>query len=520
MKIVSAEQMRVLDKKAISHGTPGIELMERAGTGMVTLLRKEIPDIVKKKFLVFVGRGNNGGDGLVVGRKLKELGAQVRVVLLAREEEMKEGTKTNLARARRDEVNPIPFEDLSLEKIKEQISDSDIIVDAIFGTGFSGATGDITKDTIEAINSSKKYVVACDIPSGVNGDTGEVGGSCVASDLTVTFAYPKKGLFLYPGYRFAGNIRAVDIGIRDEDLPSRWNMITSSEIREILPKRRKDAHKKDFGHVLILAGSWGMTGAAALVCQGALKVGAGLVTLGIPESLNAIMEVKITEAMTLPLPETEEKSLSVKGIDEILDFIERRKVDVVVIGPGLSTNRSTGKLVKKILNKVFLPCVLDADGINSLASEATLAKAKAKIIITPHPGELARLLGKKAEDIQRERIGYALEFSEKNSLICVLKGYQTVVTEGEDVFISPVGNPGMASGGSGDVLAGMIGGLAGQLRLSASRIENSLLSAAICGVYLHGLAGDLAGRERGEMSLIASDIVEKIPRAIREVLEN
>lgn len=520
MKIVSSEQMRVLDNKAISEGTPGIELMERAGTGVVTLLQKEIPDIVKKKFVVLVGRGNNGGDGLVVARKLKELGAQVRVALLAAEEEMKEDTKTNLTRARRVEVDTIVLKGLSTEKIKEEISRSDVIVDAIFGTGFSGVIGDLTKETIEAINNSKKYVVACDIPSGVNGDTGEVGGSCVASDLTVTFTYPKKGLFLYPGYRFAGNIRAVDIGIRDEDSPSRWNMITSSEIREILPKRRKDAHKKDFGHVLILAGSCGMTGAATLACQGALKVGAGLVTLGIPESLNVIMEVKITEAMTLPLPETEEKSLSAKGADEILDFIERRKVDVIVIGPGLSTNRSTGKLVKKILNKVSLPCILDADGINLLASEATLAKAKAKIIITPHPGELARLLGKKAEEIQRERIGCALRFSEENNLVCVLKGYQTVVTKGEDVFINPLGNPGMASGGSGDVLSGMIGGLVGQLRLMERGEKNSLLSAAICGVYLHSLAGDLARREKGEMSLIASDIVEKIPQAIREVLEN
>ncbi len=501
-------------------GTPGIELMERAGTGLVGVLRKMIPDIVKKKFVVFVGRGNNGGDGLVVARKLKEMGAQVRVVLLAQEKEMKEDTKTNLIRVKIADMETIPLRDFSTERIKEEISKSDIIVDAIFGTGFSGVIEDLTKDTIEAINNSKKYVVACDIPSGVNGDTGEVGGCCVASDLTVTFAYPKKGLFLYPGYRFAGNIRTVDIGIKEEDLPSPWSMLTSSEIREILPKRRKDAHKKDFGHVLILAGSSGMTGAASLTCQGALRVGAGLVTLGIPESLNTIMEVKITEAMTLPLPETDEKSLSAKGIDKILDFIERRKVDVIVIGPGLSTNRSTGKLVKKILDKVDLPCVVDADGINSLASEATLAKAKAKIIITPHPGELARLLGKKAEDIQRERIGYALEFSEKNNLVCVLKGYQTLITKGEDVFINPLGNPGMASGGSGDVLSGMIGGLVGQLRLLGSGRKNNLLPAAMCGVYLHGLAGDLARREKGEMSLIASDIVEKIPQAIREVLEN
>lgn len=520
MKIVSSEQMRKMDKRAISRGTPGIELMERAGTGLVSVLKEEIPEIAKKKFIVFVGSGNNGGDGLVVARKLKELGVRVRVALLAEEGEMKEDTKTNLTRTRRAEIDTIALKDLSTERIGEEISGSDIIVDAIFGTGFSGSIGGIAKEVIEAINSSKKFVVACDIPSGVNGDTGEVGGSCVASDLTVTFAYPKRGLFLYPGYRFTGSIRVVDIGIKEEDLPSQWSMLTSSEIREILPKRRKDAHKKDFGHVLILAGSCGMTGAATLTCQGALRVGAGLVTLGIPESLNTIMEVKITEAMTLPLPETEEKSLSSKGIGEILDFIERRKVDVIVVGPGLSTNRNTGKLVKNILYEVDLPCIVDADGINLLVGEASLAKAKAEIIITPHPGELGRLLGKKTEEVQRERIRYAFQFSKENNLICVLKGYQTVIAKGEDVFINPLGNPGMATGGSGDVLSGMIGGLVGQLRLTETEKKDGLLSAAIAGVYLHSLAGDLARREKGEMGLIASDIVEKIPGAVREVLEN
>jgi len=520
MKIISCEQMREMDKRAISRGTPGIELMERAGTGLVSVLGEEIPEISKRRFIVFVGSGNNGGDGLVVARKLKELGAQVRVALLAEEEAMKEDTRTNLARARSAEIDTIPSKDLSPERIGEEVSRSDIIVDAIFGTGFSGAINGIAEETIEAINRSKKYVVSCDIPSGVNGDTGEVGGTCVASDLTVTFAYPKRGLFLYPGYRFVGSIRVVDIGIAEEDIVSRWNMICSSEVREILPKRRKDAHKKDFGHVLVLAGSWGMTGAATLTCQGALRVGAGLVTLGIPESLNPIMEVKITEAMTLPLPETEEKSLSSNGLSEILDFIERRKVDVIVIGPGLSTNRNTGKLVKRILNKADMPCVLDADGINLLGDQTSLSRAKAKVIITPHPGELARLLEKTAEEVQRERIGYASQLAIENDLICVLKGYQTVIARGGDIFVNPVGNPGMASGGSGDVLSGMIGGLIGQLRLMGMGERDSMLSAAIAGVYLHGLAGDLARREKGEMGLIASDIVEKIPEAVRKVLEN
>jgi len=520
MKIISCEQMRELDTRAISRGTPGIELMERAGTALVEVLREEVPDISKKRFIVFVGSGNNGGDGLVVARKLKELGSQVIVALLAEEAEMGEETKTNLVRARGAGVKTIFPGELFSERIGEEISKSDVIVDAIFGTGFSGSIGGKAKEVIEAINSSRKFVVACDIPSGVNGTTGEVGGTCVASDLTVTFAYPKRGLFLYPGYRFTGRIRVVDIGIEEEDISSKWNMLTSSEIRDMLPKRRKDAHKKDFGHLLVLAGSLGLTGAATLTCQGALRVGAGLVTLGIPESLNAIMEVKVTEAMTLPLPETEEKSLSLRGMGKILDFIERRKVDAVVMGPGLSTNRSTGNLVRKILYGIDLPCIVDADGINLLVSEGNLSNAKAEIAMTPHPGELGRLLGKKAEEVQKERIRYAIRFSKENNLICVLKGYQTVVAKGEDIFINPLGNPGMATGGTGDVLSGMIGGLAVQLRLMETGRKDILLLAGLSGVYLHGMAGDLAVREKGEMGLIASDIVDKIPEAIGKVLEN
>jgi len=520
MKIISCGQMRELDEKAVKDGMPEIELMERAGTGLVAVLKEEIPNIKRKKFIVFVGSGNNGGDGLVAARELKESGAEVKVVLLAEEREMKENTKRNLSRAKAVSIEAMPFEELSLGRIKQEISNSDVVIDGIFGTGFSGAIGAPIKDIIESINGSKKYVVACDIPSGVNGDTGEVRGVCVASDLTVTFAYPKRGLFLYPGYRFSGSIRVVDIGIEEKDLVSRWNVITSSEVREILPKRIKEAHKKDFGHILVLAGSCGMTGAATLTCQGALRIGAGLVTLGIPESLNTIMEIKITEAMTLPLPETEEKTLSSSGIGEILNFIERRDVDALVIGPGLSTNRDTGRLVKKLLSKLDLPCVLDADGINLLVGEGGLEKLKAEIIITPHPGELGRLLGKKADEIQRDRIKHAFQFSKENNLICVLKGYQTVVAKGEDIFINPLGNPGMASGGVGDVLSGMIGGLVGQLCSRPTEMKDSLLSAAIAGVYLHSLAGDLARNDKGEMGLIASDIVDRIPLAVRKLLEN
>jgi len=305
------------------------------------------------------------------------------------------------------------------------------------------------------------------------------------------------------------------------------SFITKKEIKKMLSKRRKNSCKNDYGHIFILAGSVGMTGAAVLASQAAMRIGAGLVTLGIPESLNEIVDVKLTEVMTLPLPETKEGNVDKSAYNKIFQFIEKRKVASLIVGPGLSCGQQTVKLVKKIIQNIELPCVLDADGINALRKQPQhstsvfnrtqtwqipeLNKAKANIIMTPHPGELGRLINESPRSIQKDRIKYATCFAKENEVIVALKGYQTIITDGSKIFVNPTGNPGMATAGCGDVLTGMIGGLINQVE------GKNLLKATISGVYLHGLAGDMAVRDKTEMGLIATDVLEKIPEAIKKV---
>jgi NAD(P)H-hydrate epimerase len=292
-------------------------------------------------------------------------------------------------------------------------------------------------------------------------------------------------------------------------------LLTKKFVRKLIPKRCPDTHKGNFGHVLILAGSRGMTGAAVLCANSALRCGAGLVTLGIPESqANIVASRVLPEVMTLPLKGTSQGTLSLSGFSKLKEHITSRKITALAVGPGLSTNPETKKLVKKILTDMDLPVVLDADGINALEKDWILKKHKAKIIITPHPGELGRLTKFSAGDIQKNREKFTRKFARDNKLLCVLKGHRTVITDGKKSYINTTGNPGMATGGSGDVLAGMIASLTNQVR---SRNSKALLDSAIAGVYLHGLAGDMAAKEKTEIGMIAGDIIEKIPGAIKSV---
>lgn len=309
-------------------------------------------------------------------------------------------------------------------------------------------------------------------------------------------------------------------------------ILSKKEIKKLIPQRGKDVSKTDFGHLLIIAGSKGMSGAAVLTARAALRIGVGLVTVGCPESIYPIIAAQMNELMTLPLPETETGSIGFLAFSKIREFISRRKVSVLAIGPGLTTHPETSKLVIELLS-LEMPIVLDADGINALATQIpnfchrgsasgitkfpipNLVKSRAKIIITPHPGEFARLLKEDKEKIQKNRVSYAKNFAKENKVVCVFKGYQTVVTDGEKFFVNPTGNPGMATAGSGDVLTGMIAGLIGQLRVKG--VKDILFNAAKIGVYLHGLAGDLAAEEKTEMGLIAGDLIEKIPEAIKKV---
>jgi NAD(P)H-hydrate epimerase len=524
MKIVSSEQMKKIDEECIGQGTLGLTLMERAGEGFVKILKDKFTNLNKKKVLILVGKGNNGGDGLVIARKLFEAGSKVKVVLLAGVNALSENAKTNFDKANNLGVDFIEYNEKIQDGFREEIEKVDLIVDSIFGTGLKSELPVSMMELFKQVNSSKKFIAACDISSGINGTTGKVANFCISADLTITFGLPKIGLFLFPGRNFTGEVRVVDIGIPSsviEKVKVRERLLDWHEIEGVVPRRdKKDVYKNNFGHVLVLAGSIGMTGAAALTCQGAIRSGAGLVTLAIAEDLNHIMEVKLTEVMTFPLPAMNRKILPLKSFKKIMDFIEKRNISLLAMGPGLSMDRDMGKLVEKILLNIQIPCVLDADALNLLAEKKEILKeTRAKLIITPHPGELARLLGKNTLDIQKERIKWAKEFAAKYNLICLLKGHQTIITDGEMLYLNSTGNPGMASAGMGDVLTGIISGLVAQMMEKINQensfsVQELLMAAAGAGVYLHGLAGDFASREKGEVSLIASDLLGKIPEVI------
>ncbi|MCD6319023.1 NAD(P)H-hydrate dehydratase [Candidatus Aerophobetes bacterium] len=506
--------MRELDSLAIEKiGIPGLVLMENAGEKVAELIEEKCSPLSGKLIYIFCGRGNNGGDGLVAARHLFNKRCRVRVFLATQKDKLKGDAATNLKIALNIgiDVREIVSES-DVFSLKKELEKKRVIVDALLGTGAKGAPRGVIKELIKLINSLEGNVVAVDIPSGVDADTGEVPGEAVKAKWTVTFAYPKRGLYLYPGMDYTGKIKVVDIGI-PYNLLDEGKIKSNLFIREDVPPnlffRKPSSHKGSFGHLLVIAGSRGMTGAGALASLAALRVGAGLVTLGIPCSLNPILEMKLTEVMTLPLPETEEGTLSLKALDKICQFARRCKA--LVLGPGLSTQEETKELVKKIMVSLKIPLVLDADGITALAENTKLiAQYPAPLIITPHPGELSRLLSISIPEVQKDRIFSSKILAEKTGKIAILKGARTVITDEQgNSWVNSTGNPGMASGGSGDVLSGILGGFLVQ--------GMGPLMAAKIGVYLHGLSADLVVKEKGQLSLIAGDILENIPQAIRSL---
>ncbi len=518
MKVVTTQEMREIDRKTIASGVPSLELMENAGRSVARAIKSHYAPLRGKRVSIFCGKGNNGGDGLVVARLLVKERTRIRVFLLARKEELKKDPKINLRRALKEGIETIEIDTSQrLKRFGQEIKESDLIVDAILGTGIKGAAQGLEAQTIEFINTLEKPVVSVDIPSGVEGSTGKVSGEAVRADLTITFGLPKIGLVVYPGAEYVGELEVACIGIPKkflEDKRIKVNLITKEEVSSYLKPRRPDTHKGTYGHLFVIAGSIGMTGAATLasrgasLCFGALRSGVGLVTLGIPESLNEIMEIKLTEGMTLPLPETKKKTLSLKGEKKIIEF--SKKVDALALGPGLSTNKETQRLVRDLIRRISLPMVIDADALNALTGHLKILKNYPTKIITPHPGEMARLIGKSIREVQENRIRIAGGFALEYKVIVVLKGARTVIADPEgDIYLNPTGNPGMASAGVGDVLTGMIGSFLAQGR--------EPLEAAKTGVYLHGLAGDLACQEKGEESLIASDLLEKLPQAFKQL---
>ena len=564
MKVVTAAEMRQLDSETIERiGIPGIVLMETAGSAIVRSIRRDSPEC--QRIGVFVGKGNNGGDGLVIARQLAHAGCDVHIFLVSPAESFTGDAATNLQIAQN---LGLPMED-AVTAISQ--TRCELFVDAIFGTGLRRPVVGEIADVIEGINRLPVPVIAVDLPSGLDADTGQPLGACVRADKTVTIGFPKRGLLLHPGAEFAGKLEVADIGFPKQVVAAQKscvNWTTAREAADWLPSRPRASHKGSYGRVLVVAGSKGMTGAAALASEAALRIGAGLVTLAIPKSLNPILEVKLSEVMTLPLPETEAGSLAESAAEPILKFVEKTK-SVMAIGPGLSQQPETVSFVHKLVQaKSAFGRVIDADGLNALAqtiishdagragdrpppygsktsrddvaadrptpygsktsrddvaadrptpyASGTVARgpvpralSNTNTVFTPHPGEMARLIGKPISAIEADRIGTAQQFAQEWGVTLLLKGAPTVTACADgSTWINSTGNPGMATAGMGDVLTGIIAGLMAQ-GLSGE-------TAAVLGSYLHGLAGDIAAASLGMHGLIASDVINAVPQAVKK----
>lgn len=512
MKAVTAEQMQHLDQKAIeTYGIPGIVLMENAGKGAAEIILETFPDLHQNGVAIVAGKGNNGGDGFVIARHLLNRGIPAKVFLLADPKALRGDAETNhqIFLRMKGEVIPIPsYKDFqTVKKILERV---DLLIDGIFGTGLDAEVRGYYREVIDYLNTLHQPRVAIDIPSGLDANTGKPFGTAIRAALTITFGLPKIGLLIPPGTDYVGDLKVIDISIPKrliEGEKFQTHLLEEKEVRKGLSTpRRRDSHKGDYGHLLVLAGSVGKTGAAAMACEAALRMGAGLVTLAIPKSLNAIMEMKLTEVMTEPLPETPHQTLSLRAFPPLLRLCEKKKA--VIIGPGMGTFKETQALILKLIGTIDLPVILDADGITALSTQSkTLSSIKGPLILTPHPGEMSRLTGLTSKQILEDRVEISRHFAQSHQAFLVLKGFRTLIaTPQGEIFINPTGNPGMASGGTGDVLTGMIGGLISQ--------GFSILSSLQMAVFLHGLAGDRVSSEKGERSIVATDLIEKIPAVL------
>jgi NAD(P)H-hydrate epimerase len=508
LKVVTAAQMRELDRRAIASGLPALALMEKAGEGVARFV-EALAGRGLRRVAFLCGKGNNGGDGFVAARLLRQRdpGLDLRVHLAASPAEVEGEARTNLERVQEagcevDHSHPPDQARLTAE--------ADLIVDALLGTGLSGEVSGPLAELIDLVNRARRPVLSVDVPSGLDADTGHPCGRAVRADWTLTLGLPKLGLLLPPGIDHAGQVEVVDIGLPPALVAASASVAEMTDealARSLLPRRARGAHKGEAGRVLVIAGSPGLTGAAALCAQGALRAGAGLVTLAIPASLNDLMEVKLTEVMTRPLPETAERTLGLAALPALEELAAGS--DAIAIGPGLSRSPETQQLVRRLSSRLRRPAVMDADALNALAEDPRpLESEHAPFLLTPHPGELARFFGATPADIQADRIGRAEAAAARFGSVVLLKGACSVIAAvGERVHINPTGNPGMASGGAGDVLTGIAAALLAQ-GLSA-------FDAARLGAYLHGLAGDLAAGESGEIGMIAGDLLPALPRAIR-----
>ena len=515
MKILTGKQMKAFDSQAIEDlGIPSLILMENAGLGVAEAVAERW-DVASTHVLALSGKGNNGGDALCAARHLIQWGATAEAIILGSSDGLSEETATQ-ARILQEFGSEIRYidNDSDAEDLDEALWRADVVLDGLLGIGVQGAVRGLYKPVIERVNDSPAEIVAIDLPSGVEADTGHVEGVAIRADLTVTLEYPKIGLLLYPGHAHVGELIVRTIGYPDPlkaTLATGLEWVDADWVRDRLPERRPNSHKGDYGRALVLAGSRGLSGAAIMTADAALRSGAGLVYMGYPESLSSAIEGRLLEAVKFPLPETD-GALAETALDAIRAVLDEQQVSVTAIGPGLSRRQFVQSLLHALLPELTMPLVIDADGINNLADEdgqKLLQGLKAPTVLTPHPGELSRLVDRSIAEIDQDRVGTARQVAQDLNVVLVLKGVPTLTAlPSGDVFVNSSGNSGLATGGSGDVLTGIIVGLIAQ--------DMPVESAAPAGVYLHGLLADRLALTMGERAMLPRDLLETLPEVLKE----
>ena len=512
MKIVTAAEMREIDRATSQRfGVPSLTLMENAGTAVAEFVVSQYPSA--ERIGVICGKGNNGGDGFVAARKLKAAGREVRVVLLAEPAELRGDAAEMFARLPVAPVIVRNGEELKREDARA-VFESEVLLDAILGTGFRPPVSGLYAEAIRLLNASSAPVVAVDIPSGADADVmGEQTGAVARADAVVTFTAPRPAHIF--GRLTDGPTLIAPIGSPDDAIVSslQLNLIAPHEIAPLIGPRPLAANKGSFGHVLVIGGSVGKAGSVAMAGMAALRTGAGLSTVATPKSVLATVAGFHPEVMTEPLDETDAGTISTRA-SERLDAL-MKGMTVLAVGPGISRNPETSEFVRSLVVKTKTPLVLDADGLNAFEDRADELNGKGRtLVITPHPGEMARLTGLTITAVQRDRINVARTFAREHELIVVLKGHRTLIAQPDGtIWVNATGNPGMATGGTGDILTGMVAGLIAQ---NPERIAEAVIAA----VHLHGLAGDVARESMGEHSLVATDLVKALPEAFRRVRES
>jgi len=520
MKILNSSEMQRIDRLTTErYGVPSLTLMENAGHGVVDFLTRRYSPLENHRIAIVCGRGNNGGDGLVVARLLRQRLLKPRVLLLADPSDLRGDAAINLQRLEACGTPEIVASPEAWRDIYPTLEGATLLVDALLGTGLTRPLEGFLLEVVNDLNRLRPspLVVAVDLPSGLSADTGRIIGECIRAHGSVTFTAPKLAHVLPPACEAAGEFVVHDIGTPRElmgsDASLKLNLTTPSDLAWISKPRKPDAHKGDFGHVLVIAGSVGKTGAAAMSALAALRAGAGLVTVATPKSALPMVAGMGLEFMTASLPDTDSGNIALRALDgKLMEQLLAGKT-LVALGPGIGGAPETVEFVRELVRETDLPLVIDADGLNALAGSLKCLAGRQRVrVLTPHPGEMARLAGRSVADIQAGRLESATSFAAEHHAHLVLKGFRTLVADPAGaVWVNSTGNPGMAKGGTGDVLTGLV---AGFLAGFHDRPVTEVVAAA---VYVHGLAGDLAAAEVGELSMLAGDLLDRIPDAIRNL---